>query len=103
MLLNYDFGNIFLFLLNISEVNIGLEYVVDGIIIVKWKFKVFKLSDRGGCGGIMNVILDYERLVDNEEKYKVNVLNLRYKKVILLDDKNFSDDLNYNNSYFGEF
>lgn len=51
----------------------------------------------------MNVILDYERLVDSEEKYKVNVLNLRYKKVILLDDKNFSDDLNYNNSCFGEF
>lgn len=100
---NHDFGNTPSFLSNISEANTGLEYVVDGTTTVKWKSKALKLNDRGGRNGITNAILDYERLADSEEKHKANALNLRYKKAILSDDKNLSDDSNYNNSCFGEF
>ncbi|EIN14864.1 Hypothetical protein, predicted transmembrane protein [Mycoplasmopsis agalactiae 14628] len=100
---NHDFGNTPSFLSNISEANTGLEYVVDGTTTAKWKSKALKLNDRGGRDGIKNAILDYERLADNEEKHKANALNLRYKKAVLSDDKNLSDDSNYNNSYFGEF
>ncbi len=100
---NHDFGNMPSFLSNISESNTGLEYVVDGTTTAKWKSKALKLNDRGGRNGITNAILDYERLADNEEKYKADALNLRYKKAVLSEDKNLSDDSNYNNSYFGEF
>ncbi|MCA8844114.1 PDxFFG protein [Mycoplasmopsis bovis] len=100
---NHDFGNMPSFLSNISESNTGLEYVVDGTTTAKWKSKALKLNDRNGRNGITNAILDYERLADNEEKYKADALNLRYKKAVLSEDKNLSDDSNYNNSYFGEF
>ncbi|WP_429980223.1 hypothetical protein [Mycoplasmopsis bovis] len=100
---NHDFGNMPSFLSNISESNTGLEYVVDGTTTAKWKSKALKLNDRNGRNGITNAILDYEKLADNEEKYKADALNLRYKKTILSEDKNLSDDSNYNNSYFGEF
>ncbi len=100
---NHDFGNMPSFLSNISESNTGLEYVVDGTTTAKWKSKALKLNDRSGRNGITNAILDYERLADNEEKYKADALNLRYKKAVLSEDKNLSDDSNYNNSYFGEF
>ncbi|WP_430002235.1 PDxFFG protein [Mycoplasmopsis bovis] len=100
---NHDFGNMPSFLSNISESKTGLEYVVDGTTTAKWKSKALKLNDRNGRNGITNAILDYEKLADNEEKYKADALNLRYKKTILSEDKNLSDDSNYNNSYFGEF
>ncbi len=38
-----------------------------------------------------------------KKNIKADALNLRYKKAVLSEDKNLSDDSNYNNSYFGEF
>ncbi|WFQ92170.1 hypothetical protein MFERI14815_00787 [Mycoplasma feriruminatoris] len=100
---NHDFGNMPSFLSNISEATTGLEYVVDGTTTAKWKKKAIKINDRDGRNGIVNAILDYEKLVDNEAKNKAEALNTRYKKSKLASQSNLSDDSNYNNSYFGEF
>ncbi|WFQ91343.1 PDxFFG protein [Mycoplasma feriruminatoris] len=100
---NHDFGNMPSFLSNISEATTGLEYVVDGTTTAKWKKKAIKINDRDGRNGIVNAILDYEKLVDNEAKNKAEALNTRYKKSKLASQSNLSDDANYNNSYFGEF
>ncbi|QVK02728.1 PDxFFG protein [Mycoplasma mycoides] len=100
---NHDFGNMPSFLSNISEATTGLEYVVDGTTTAKWKKRAIKINDRDGRNGIVNTILDYEKLVDNEAKNKAEALNLKYRNSKLSQKSNLSDDSNYNNSYFGEF
>ncbi|QVK05135.1 PDxFFG protein [Mycoplasma mycoides] len=100
---NHDFGNMPSFLSNISEATTGLEYVVDGTTTAKWKKRAIKINDRDGRNGIVNTILDYEKLVDNESKNKAEALNLKYRNSKLSQKSNLSDDSNYNNSYFGEF
>ncbi|UZK64379.1 PDxFFG protein [Mycoplasma mycoides subsp. capri] len=100
---NHDFGNMPSFLSNISEATTGLEYVVDGTTTAKWKKRAIKINDRDGRNGIVNTILDYEKLVDNEVKNKSEALNLKYRNSKLSQKSNLSDDSNYNNSYFGEF
>ncbi|XWT74927.1 PDxFFG protein [Mycoplasma leachii] len=100
---NHDFGNMPSFLSNISESTTGLEYVVDGTTTAKWKKRAIKINDRDGRNGIVNTILDYEKLVDNETKNKAEALNLKYRNSKLSQKSNLSDDSNYNNSYFGEF
>ncbi|WP_429991173.1 hypothetical protein, partial [Mycoplasmopsis bovis] len=88
---------------NLSALDFHLAVVVPSTTYSKPVFDSLILNDKNGRNGITNAILDYEKLADNEEKYKADALNLRYKKTILSEDKNLSDDSNYNNSYFGEF
>ncbi|AOQ21876.1 PDxFFG protein [Mycoplasma capricolum] len=100
---NHDFGNMPSFLSNISEATTGLEYVVDGTTTAKWKKRAIKINDRNGRNGIVNAILDYEKLVDSEAKNKAEALNLKYRNSKLSQKSNLSDDSNYDNSYFGKF
>ncbi|UUD35035.1 hypothetical protein NPA07_04485 [Mycoplasmopsis caviae] len=98
-----NFGNMPSYLSGLSEANTGLEYVVDGASTSKWLELLIKFRGNENSAGIRDTLIDYESLLNDEEKRRARILNTRHIERFFANSDNIIYGQNYSSNYFGKF